>query len=156
MPASEPASPYTVQIADTISLTIFHSSLVCRTVGPFSRLIMPHFVYMLRCKGNRIYTGYAVDVEARFNEHCSGRGAKFTKAFPPECVLRSFELDSREEALRLEARIKKLKRPQKEQLAAGDSELESELCAGLGAPLKPKKKRRKKCGAKRHIEKSAP
>ena len=141
MPASEPASPYTVQIADTISLTIFHSSLVCRTVGPFSRLIMPHFVYMLRCKGNRIYTGYAVDVEARYNEHCNGRGAKFTKAFPPECVLRSFELDSREEALRLEARIKKLKRPQKEQLAAGDCELESNLRAGLGELLKKRKKR---------------
>ena len=97
MPASEPASPYTVQIADTISLTIFHSSLVCRTVGPFSRLIMPHFVYMLRCKGNRIYTGYAVDVDARYEEHCSGRGARFTKAFPPECILRTFELETREE-----------------------------------------------------------
>ena len=117
---------------------------------------MPHFVYMLRCKGNMIYTGYAVDVQARFAEHCSGRGAKFTKAFPPECVLRTFELDSREEALRLEARIKRLKRPQKELLAAGDSELESKLRAGLGELLKPRKKRRKKRGAKRHIEKSAP
>ena len=96
---------------------------------------------MLRCKGNRIYTGYAVDVLARYEEHCSGRGAKFTKAFPPEGVLRSFELETREEALRLEARIKKLKRPQKELLAAGDSELESGLRAGLGAPLKSKKKR---------------
>ena len=105
---------------------------------------MPHFVYMLRCKGNRIYTGYAVDVEARYSEHCSGRGAKFTKAFPPEVVLCTFELDSREEALRLEARIKRLKRPQKEQLAAGDSELESELRAGLGELLKPRKKRSRK------------
>ena len=103
---------------------------------------------MLRCKGSRIYTGYAVDVLARFAEHCSGRGAKFTKAFPPECVLRTFELETREEALRLEARIKKLKRPQKEQLAAGDSELESKLRAGLGELLKPHKKRRKKRGAK--------
>ena len=107
-----------------------------------------HFVYMLRCKGDRIYSGYAVDVEARYNEHCSGRGAKFTKAFPPECVLRTFELESREEALRLEARIKKLKRPQKELLAAGDSELESKLRATLSEPLKPRKKRRKKRGAK--------
>lgn len=104
---------------------------------------------MLRCKGNRIYTGYAVDVEARYSEHCSGRGAKFTKAFPPECVLRTFELETREEALRLEARIKRLKRPQKELLAAGNSELESELRAGLGELLKPRKKRRKKRAVKR-------
>ena len=107
---------------------------------------MSHFVYMLRCKGNRIYTGYAVDVQARYEEHFSGRGAKFTKAFPPECVLHTFSLDSREEALRLEARIKKLKRSQKELLAAGDDALTSELIAGLGEPLKkrPKRIRRQK------------
>ena len=66
---------------------------------------MPHFVYMLRCAGNRIYTGYAVDVAARFEEHCTGHGAKFTKAFPPEKILRQFELPSKEYALRMEARI---------------------------------------------------
>ena len=79
---------------------------------------MPHFVYMLRCAGNRIYTGYAVDVEARFEQHKSGKGAKFTKAFPPECILRKFELPSHEQALRLEARIKKLTREQKELLSS--------------------------------------
>lgn len=78
---------------------------------------MPHFVYMLKCAGNRIYTGYAVDVKARYNQHVSGKGARFTKAFPPECILRTFELDSKEKALRLEARIKKLDRPRKELLA---------------------------------------
>ena len=119
MPASEPASPYTV-------------------------MTKAHFVYMLRCKGDRIYTGYAVDVDARYEEHCSGHGARFTKAFPPECILRTFELETREEALRLEARIKKLKRPQKELLATGGSAIEGELRAGLGECLKPKKKRRKK------------
>jgi Predicted endonuclease containing a URI domain len=99
---------------------------------------------MLRCKGNRIYTGYAVDVQARFDEHCSGRGAKFTKAFPPECVLRTFELSDYRQALRLEARIKKLKRPQKELLAAGDETQESELLAGLGETLKQRASRIRK------------
>lgn len=102
---------------------------------------MPHFVYMLRCKGDRIYTGYAVDVQARYEEHCSGRGAKFTRAFPPECILRTFELPDYKYALRLEARIKKLKRPQKELLAAGDKTLESELLAGLGETLKKRASR---------------
>ena len=108
-----------------------------------------HFVYMLRCKGERIYTGYAVDVEARYNEHCSGKGAKFTKAFPPECVLRTFELESREKALRLEARIKKLKRPQKELLAAGDEALSASLREGLDELLKPRRKRPTKKGQKK-------
>jgi putative endonuclease len=58
--------------------------------------------------------------------------------------LRTFEREPREEALRLEARIKKLKRPQKELLVTGGSAIEGELRAGLGERLKPKKKRRKK------------
>lgn len=105
---------------------------------------MPHFVYMLRCAGNRIYTGYAVDVEARFEQHKSGKGAKFTHAFPPECILRKFELSSHEEALRLEARIKKLDRVGKERLAAGDPELTAELLGGLSETLDQKKKRLRK------------
>ena len=105
---------------------------------------MPHFVYMLRCAGDRIYTGYAVDVEARFEQHKSGKGAKFTKAFPPECVLRKFELNSREEALRLEARIKKLPRPQKELLAAGDEVLATQLIEGLGETLEESRARKRR------------
>ena len=107
---------------------------------------MPHFVYMLRCAGDRIYTGYAVDVEARFEQHRSGKGAKFTKAFPPECVLRTFELDGHEQALRLEARIKKLTRPKKVLLASGDEEIEGELFAGLDEPLKKRHVRKKTRG----------
>ena len=99
---------------------------------------------MLRCAGDRIYTGYAVDVEARYEQHKSGKGAKFTKAFPPESVLRKFELESLEEALRLEARIKRLPRPQKERLAAGDEELAARLIAGLGERLKRQRKKKKR------------
>lgn len=109
---------------------------------------MPHFVYMLRCKGDRIYTGYAVDVQARYEQHCSGRGARFTKAFPPEGILKFFELESKEQALRLEARIKKLDRPAKERLAAGDDMLEAALRGGLSEVLKPRKMRKKKAPAK--------
>ena len=98
---------------------------------------------MLCCAGDRIYTGYAVDVEARFEQHKSGKGAKFTKAFPPECILRKFELNSHEEALRLEARVKRLSRPQKELLAAGNEELAAQLIAGLGERLKKRKPRKK-------------
>jgi putative endonuclease len=97
---------------------------------------------MLRCAGNRIYTGYAVDVAARFEEHRTGHGAKFTKAFPPQAILRQFELPSYEYALRMEARIKKLTRGQKELLAQGDEELTQTLLEGLGETLPPKKRKR--------------
>lgn len=94
---------------------------------------MPHFVYMLRCRGNRIYTGYAVDVQARYRQHCCGKGARFTKAFPPECILRQFELNSKEEALRLEARIKKLPRAEKELLVGVESSVVMDAPAGIAA-----------------------
>ena len=66
-----------------------------------------HYVYMLLCQGGRIYTGYATDVQKRFEAHCAGKGAKFTRAFPPQKILKSFELESKHDALRLEAFIKK-------------------------------------------------
>lgn len=121
-----------------------------RNVKP--RGSVSHFVYMLKCAGNRIYTGYAVDVEARFKQHVSGKGARFTKAFPPECILRTFELNSKEEALRLEARIKMLDRPHKE-LLVGLSGLDSaaalvaQLMAGLSETLQETKARAKKARA---------
>lgn len=99
---------------------------------------------MLRCAGNRIYTGYAVDVEARFKHHCDGKGAKFTKAFPPECIMRKFELASYNYALRLEARIKKLSKKDKERLASGDESLANSLLEGLGDTLSPRKRKKSK------------
>lgn len=77
---------------------------------------MPHFVYMLRCAGNRIYTGYATDVQARFEKHLSGKGANFTRAFPPEKILKFFEVETKSEALRLEAQIKTCTKEEKEML----------------------------------------
>lgn len=112
---------------------------------------MAHFVYMLRCAGNRIYTGYAVDVEARFEQHKTGKGAKFTKAFPPECILKTFELGSREEALRLEARIKLLDREAKERLAAGDESLADELVAGLNETLEERGRRIRRANREKKI-----
>ncbi len=103
---------------------------------------MPHFVYMLRCAGGRIYTGYAVDVDARFKQHLEGKGAKFTKAFPPESIACRFELPSYEYALRLEARIKKLSAKDKERLIEKDAELTDSLLNGLAERL-PRKKRKR-------------
>ncbi|WP_295683213.1 GIY-YIG nuclease family protein [uncultured Fibrobacter sp.] len=114
---------------------------------------------MLRCLGNRIYTGYATDVEARFEQHKAGKGAKFTHAFPPECILKTFEVETHEKALRLEARVKKLPRTQKEKLVAGDETLTEKLMAGLAETLVEKKtrvrrERRAKSATKRRAKSS--
>ena len=79
----------------------------------------PYYVYMLRCAGDRLYTGITTDLFRRFSEHENGaRGAKFTRAFRPEAVAAAWETVSRANALKLEAGIKKLRRRQKETLIA--------------------------------------
>lgn len=71
------------------------------------------FVYVLRCRGDRLYCGIAKDVDARYAEHAAGKGAKFTRAFPPEriVVVRSFETKSA--ALKAESAFKALGRAAK-------------------------------------------
>jgi len=77
-------------------------------------------VYMLRCSDGSLYTGIAKNVDARFASHVAGRGAAYTRSRQPLAVVyREIGL-SRSEALIREARIKRLPKPQKESLAAGD------------------------------------
>ena len=45
-----------------------------------------YYVYMLRCRGGSLYTGMTNDVARRMAMHCNGRGAKYTRAHPPEAL----------------------------------------------------------------------
>ena len=40
----------------------------------------PAFVYMVRCTGGQLYTGWTTDPAARLQAHKSGRGARYTRA----------------------------------------------------------------------------
>ena len=75
-------------------------------------------MYWLACRGQRIYCGSARDVDARFLQHRSGQGARFTRSFPPERVLLAIPCGSRGDALRLEARLKTWTRARKLALLA--------------------------------------
>jgi putative endonuclease len=69
------------------------------------------WVYMISCRGGKIYTGTAIDPEARYVVHRSGKGAAFTRANPPYA--------SRSEACRAEAALKKRPREKKLSWARG-------------------------------------
>ncbi len=73
-------------------------------------------VYLLECRDGRVYTGIARDPEQRYAQHCDGRGAKFTRANPPERLLGWTWVDSRSAALKLEIAWKRL--PRAERIAA--------------------------------------
>ena len=56
------------------------------------------FVYLLECLNGKIYTGITTNVEARFNKHLSGKGAKFTKMNPPSHIIATQQCENRSEA----------------------------------------------------------
>ena len=73
-----------------------------------------YFVYIIKCRGERLYTGITTDIERRFAEHSgSSKGAKFTRANPPEEIMAVWSCNGRSEASRLEYAIKKLSRAEK-------------------------------------------
>ena len=77
---------------------------------------MSWFVYILRCGDGTLYTGVTVDVERRLAAHRAGKGAKYTRGRGPLELVYTQEQPDKSAALRREVQIKKLTRPQKEQL----------------------------------------
>lgn len=75
-----------------------------------------HFVYILRCGDDSLYTGYTNDVEKRVEVHNSGKGAKYTRSRLPVKLVFYKRVDSKTTGLKLEARIKKLSKNKKEAL----------------------------------------
>jgi putative endonuclease len=73
-----------------------------------------YYVYILECHGERLYIGITTDPERRIEEHRGGRrGAKYTRANPPERLLAFERVADRSAALKLEAALRKLRRPEK-------------------------------------------
>lgn len=60
-----------------------------------------------------MYTGIAIDPEKRFQEHISGKGAKYTKSHKPIKLIYTEIQPDRASALRREAEIKSMPRQQK-------------------------------------------
>ena len=74
------------------------------------------YVYILLCKNKALYTGITTDLERRFLEHSSGRGAKYTRAAVANKIVYTKKLKNRSQATKLEMKIKGLTRVQKQAL----------------------------------------
>ncbi|WP_175683464.1 GIY-YIG nuclease family protein [Burkholderia cenocepacia] len=88
---------------------------------------MSWFLYLIECADDSVYTGITTDVAARFDEHASGKGARYTRSRKPRAVLASFALPDRSSASRAEYWVKRLTPAKKRELAAGLRTLESVL-----------------------------
>ncbi len=85
------------------------------------------FVYFVRTAAGSLYAGITTDVERRFKEHCSGGrlAAKYLKGKGPLSLVYFSEAGDRVLASRLEYRMKRLTKQDKELLISGKLSLES-------------------------------
>lgn len=87
-------------------------------------------VYILRCADDTLYTGIATDVERRVAEHAAGRrGAKYLLGRRPVELVLAVEIGDRSLASRLEYRLKRLSRRDKERLIRRPQLLQAEVLA---------------------------
>ena len=71
------------------------------------------YVYIIECKDNSLYTGITNNLSKRLEVHNSGKGAKYTKTRLPVKLVYKEIYRTKEESLRRESEIKKLKRREK-------------------------------------------
>ncbi|GAV21438.1 putative endonuclease [Mariprofundus micogutta] len=74
------------------------------------------FLYLIRCSGGQLYTGITTDVERRFSEHKSGKGAKFLRGKGPLELVFQQQVGDRSAASRTEVRVKKMSKSDKEKM----------------------------------------
>lgn len=77
-----------------------------------------HYMYVLECADGSLYTGYAVDVQARLAAHNAGKGAKYTRARLPVSLLAYAEFATKHDAMHAEYVFKQLSRNEKDALLA--------------------------------------
>ena len=70
-------------------------------------------LYILRCGDGSLYTGIALDVQARLEQHQDGTGAKYTRGRGPLELVYSEECGDHSAALKREIEIKALPREEK-------------------------------------------
>ena len=73
-------------------------------------------LYLLRCGDGTLYCGITTDVESRLEAHRSGRGAKYTRGRGPLELVYTEDCGDHSTALKREIAIKRLTKPQKEEL----------------------------------------
>ncbi len=79
------------------------------------------FVYLLRCADGTLYCGWSTDPHRRLEQHQAGSASRYTRSRRPVELVWTLECATRSEAMREEARIKRLPAAEKRVLAAGRS-----------------------------------
>jgi len=95
---------------------------------------MENYTYIVRCADGTLYTGWTNDIRKRLEAHNSGKGARYTKPRRPVELVHLEAYETKTEAMRREAAIKRLTREEKLTLIRDGGE------AILPAAEKPKER----------------
>ena len=82
-----------------------------------------YFVYVLVCRDGSLYTGMTNDLRRRMALHTAGRGAKYTRAHPPQALAGLWRCGDKTAAARLEYAFKTLTRGKKLALLAAPEQV---------------------------------
>jgi len=74
---------------------------------------MSYYVYIIECANKALYTGITTDLKRRFDQHQTGKGARYTKYNPAVKLRYSEKCKTRSEAAKTEAQIKSWPRAKK-------------------------------------------
>lgn len=72
-----------------------------------------YYVYILLCEDNSLYTGITNNLEKRFALHQAGKASHYTRAHKVVKIVYTRKCKNRSFALKREAAIKRLTKPQK-------------------------------------------
>ncbi|WP_199096306.1 GIY-YIG nuclease family protein [Dyella sp. ASV21] len=71
------------------------------------------WLYLIECQDGSYYAGITNDVEARYQAHAAGKGARYTRSHPPTRLLGTRPYANRSQASRAEWEIKRLPKQRK-------------------------------------------
>ncbi|WP_237387234.1 GIY-YIG nuclease family protein [Xenorhabdus sp. Sc-CR9] len=74
------------------------------------------YIYLIRTQSGSLYTGITTDIFRRLMQHASGKGAKALRGKGPLILVYQSLVKDRGTALKVEYRVKKLSKRQKERL----------------------------------------
>lgn len=77
---------------------------------------MSWLVYIVRTDKGSLYTGITNNLSKRIEKHKKNKGARYLRMFAEFTLVYKEEVDSKSEALKREALIKKMKKSEKEKL----------------------------------------
>lgn len=101
--------------------------------------IKKYYIYILRCEDLSLYTGITIDIEKRYKEHLSGKGAKYTRGKGVKGIELYFSCEGRSKASKIEYFFKSFKKEKKERMLLDFENLKMEIEKKLGIKIKKEK-----------------